>query len=249
MKHLLTDTLRFLKENFDEDTSWIVPPSLSHLKNQSLKVKEPLIAPFQKIEITPPLKEEKKEEPFVPVDKTISENPKTIVQTSPLGIDSLSSAVKGLFPQFTTHKTAPLDKDLRIDPVYKKLLQAEVILFSFREGKESDLFLQNICFAIQAHFCSCAVFDVKKWEISEGTFDLFFKQKSAKLFIASETLYKKPPLLPFFKENPTSSEKFLAESKLIFLKPFETYLNNPLQKKELWKILCATLKKSVLSQA
>src|SRR3989339_2177567 len=135
MKHLLTDTLRFLKENFDEDTSWIVPPSLSHLKNQSLKVKEPLIAPFQKIEITPPLKEEKKEEPFVPVDKTISENPKTIVQTSPLGIDSLSSAVKGLFPQFTTHKTAPRDKNLRIDPVYKKLLQAEVILFSFREGK------------------------------------------------------------------------------------------------------------------
>ncbi len=255
MNSLLANTLRFLQENFDEKTTWMVKPSQTHLKNlkPAKKIEEVPVAPVKRASIPlspppppPPPREEEKKEPYLAVEK---ERPKPISQNTPLGVDSLSDAVKGLFPQFTTHKDMPKDKDLRVDPVYKKLVHAEVVLFSFREGKESDLFLQNIHLAISAHFGSSAVLDVKKWELLEGNFDLLFKQAHAKLFIASDALYKKPSLLPFLKEIPSSSERFLNDKPLVLLQPFENYFNHPLQKKDLWKTLCATLKKSSSSQA
>lgn len=250
MNQLMADTLRFLKENFDSDCSWTVPARSAHLKSSKAKVQKPLLLPSLAPKIQPPSFSKEVAKETLPVAAPAAPEPlKAEIPIVPLGLDSLSDAVKNLFPQFTTFKEIPQDKDLRTDPAYKKLVQADVVLFSFREGKESDLFLQNICFAISSHFCSAAVLDVKKWEISKSPFDLFFKQSNAKLFISSDTLYKKSFLLPFLKENPTSSEKFLSESKLILLKSFESYFTDPLHKKELWKTLCATLKKHFPSQA
>ncbi len=250
MNSLLNDTLRFLQENFEPDASLLVKPSQVHLKRAKKVAKEPAPPVFKTASIPlpappPPPKEEEKEKPQAPLfSKAVEKEP---VVKPTLGIESLSSAIKDLFPGFTTHKEPPKDKDLRVDPIYKKVLQAEVVLFSFREGKESDLFLQNISLAITSHFTSAAVLDVKKWELVEEHFDLFFKQGKAKFFIASETLYKKSCLLPFLKEIPASSERFLSDRPLLILQPFESYFNNPLQKKELWNTLCTALKK--LSQA
>jgi len=261
MNHLLTDTLRFLQENFEEDTSWTVKSSQMHLKEKRKVVMDPKPAPAPKaITLPTPQKVEQSTaqqptalpvaEPVIqPVVQPVAqETPKPIMPGTPLKVESLSSAIKELFPQFSTNAQLPKDKDLRVNPVYKRVLKADVILFSFREGKDTDLFLQNISSAINSHFASSTVFDVKRWEISGESFELFFKQINAKLFICSEALYNRSSLLPFLKEIPSSSEKFLGPSKLILLQPFDTYFSNPLQKKELWKNLCATLKKITPSQ-
>ena len=243
MNSLLTDTLRFLQENFEPDTSFLVKPSQAYLKREKKIAKEQIPNKVASIPLPappPPPKEEEKEKPEAPLFSKAVE--KEAIKPS-LGVESLSSAIKDLFPSFTTHKEPPKDKDLRVDPAYKKVLQAEVVLFSFREGKESDLFLQNISLAITSHFAPAAVLDVKKWELLEEHFDLFFKQGKAKFFITSETLYKKPSLLPFLKEIPSSHERFLSDRPLLLLHPFESYFNNPLQKKELWNTLCTSLKK------
>lgn len=246
MNNLLTDTLRFLEENFDTNATWTIHPSQFHLKKEEKQIEGPLpVVAFKPL--TPPPQKAFTLLPSAQKNKQLPDPPplpeKELTKNAPLGINSLSQAIKELFPHFTTHRDPPQDKDLKIDSIYKKALLAEVVLFSFREGKESDQFLQNISIAISAHFAPSAVFDAKKWELSQGNFDLFFKQAQAKLFITSQTLYKKNTLLPFLKEIPSSSERFLGNEKLLLLHPFETYFNDPLQKKELWKILCATLKK------
>lgn len=250
MNSLLADTLRFLEESFEPGASFLVKPSQVHLKRAKKIEKEPLPVSKKTASIPlpvlpPPPKEEEKEKPQAPLFSQAAE--KELIVKPSLGIESLSSAIKDLFPGFTIHKEPPKDKDLRVDPVYKKVVQADVVLFSFREGKESDLFLKNISLAIISHFTSAAVLDVKKWELLEEHFDLFFKQGKAKFFIASETLYQKSCLLPFLKEIPSSAERFLSNRPLLLLRSFESYFNNPLQKKELWNTLCTALKK--LSQA
>jgi hypothetical protein len=246
MNSLLNDTLRFLEESFEPGANFLVKSSQVHLKRAKKVEKEPLQVPKKIASIPlpapPPPPKEKPQAPLF--SKAMEKEP---VVKPALGVESLSSAIKDLFPGFTTHKEPPKDKDLRVDPIYKKVLQAEVVLFSFREGKESDLFLQNISLAITSHFTPAAVLDVKKWELVEEHFDLFFKQGKAKFFIGSETVYKKSYLLPFLKEIPSSSQRFLSDRPLLLLRPFESYFNNPLQKKELWNTLCTALKK--LSQA
>jgi hypothetical protein len=257
MNHLLADTLRFLQENFEDNTTWSVKADQMHLKekqpstlNSPAKLISPqkTLPPSPSIQKNPVSKFTAKVIAETPIEVLSLDPPKPIIPDSPLKVEFLSSAVKELFPLFATNPQPPSDKDLRVNPVYKRVLKSEVILFSFREGKETDLFLQNISLAINSHFCSSTVFDVRKWETSGESFDLLFKQSEAKLLICSEALYKQSSLLPFLKEIPSSSQKFLGSRKLILLQPFDNYFNNPLLKKELWKNLCATLSKITPSQ-
>jgi hypothetical protein len=91
------------------------------------------------------------------------------------------------------------------------------------------------------HFPSSAIIDMKKWEHQLPNFSPFFQEAEAHVFIASQALYQKPGLLPFLKENPTTSERFLGQGKLYLLPSFETYFHDPMQKKELWEKLCNLL--------
>ncbi len=247
MNLLLADTLRFLQENFDPSTSWISSPE----KAQLLQKKKPSTAsPPTPIAALPSLDKkivlEKKEEMIPVVEKEI---PKPIFATSPLGVEDLSKAVKDLFPQFSTQMQPPQENVFFLDPAYKRALKAHIVLFSFREGKESDLFLQNLCRALHVYFSSATILDMKKWEKELSNFDPFFQEAEARLFIASHTLCKKPQLLPFLKENPASSQRFLGKGRLLLLPTFETYFQDPTQKKELWKTLCTLLSSPALTQA
>ena len=228
MHSLLSDTIRFLKEQ--PCSNWTIPPSQVHLKQAS---------PTQK-------KEEEK-----PLGKSISSSvasetihEELLPEPPTLGVSSLSESVKKLFPNFSIHKEAPKESDM--NQTHRKILQAKVVLFSFREGKESDLFLQNIQRAITSHFIEAGVLDVKKWESKENL-DLFFKQSKPEFIISSSSLYQAPSLLPFLKEISDSPERFLGSSRLFLLKPFKQYFDHPLQKKDLWQTLCAILKNNSLS--
>lgn len=248
MHLLLADTLRFLEENFSPSHRWIISPK-QHLLLQK-KTPEPIAAPPQIVKQLSAEKSPvpvKKEEAISPnIDKEV---PTPIVSGSPLGIENLSKAVKDLFPEFSTQIKPPQEKDFFLDPSYKKAIKAQVVLFSFREGKESDLFLQNMARALHIYFSSSSILDMKKWEKELQNFTPFFQEAEAKLFIASHALCKKTQLLPFLKENPTSSERFLGNGKLLLLPTFSTYFHDPMQKKELWKTLCTLLNSQAPSQA
>lgn len=239
---LITDTLTFIQENFEPDTYWLVKKSEARLQMANKPEKE-LPPILQKIQIEKPPAKEVAVEEFIPTPVTPPKEPSR--QAAPLGVNSLSSAVKKLFPTFST--STEVQKPHLVDPALKKALSSEVVLFSFRESKESDLFLQNLGIAISSHFLPSSLLDVKKWELSEGDFSPFFKESHAKLIIAPASFYKRPSLLPFFKEMPASSERYLGSSKLLLLNPFEDYFNNPLKKKELWHTLCTILKNSLSS--
>jgi hypothetical protein len=224
---LLKDTLRFIQESVDLEE--LLPANKPFRGTPQRKITPP---PFL---TPPPLKEE-------PIVKTeVLEPPlKPTLPHTPLEVHSLSKAVKTLFPHFATHEE--LSTPHALHPSLKKVLQAETVLLCFREGKESDLFLQNLQIALSAYFSSAAVLDVGKWEKEQSSFEPFFKQIQAKLILSSSSLYKRPSLLPFLKEIPSSLERFLGSSRLLLLQPFEHYFTNPQAKKELWNAICAILK-------
>ena len=235
MNLLLTEAIRFLEDSFAPSFSWITSP----IEAELLRKKPP--------EIVKQLTLEKREDPLLFSQE--KEMAKPIIQGSSLGVQDLSNAIKNLFPEFSTKTTPPEEKEFFQEISYKKALKAHVVLFSFREGKSSDLFLQNISRALQVYCPSSAIIDMKKWEHALSNCAPFFQEAEACLFIASQALYKKPQLLPFLKENPASSERFLGKGKFFLLPPFETYFNDPMQKKELWNTLCNLLSSPALSQA
>ncbi len=253
MNLLLADTIRFLEENFDPSTKWITSPQKAQLLQKKLtSAKPPVTTPTPPQVLKSPIPEksfapEKKEE--IPPPICEKEVPKPTLPSIPLGVEDLSKAVKDLFPQFSTQMAPPQEKEFFLDLSYKKALKANVVLFSFREGKESDLFLQNINRALHLYFPNSTIIDMKKWEQELSNFTPFFQETEARLFIASQALYKKPHLLPFLKEKPISSERFLGKGKLLLLADFETYFLDPTQKKELWKTLCTLLSLTAPSQA
>lgn len=239
---LLSDAIRLLKENFDHDTTLTVKaeqvktvkaiplPSLSLQIRHTPSTPPSATIPEEKrkIEVTIPVKKEKEAEPkILPVEKK---------QEQALPFEDLSKKLLKSFPQFTVKKDTLSDKI-----PYLSALETECIVFSFREGKESDLFLNNLQKALENHHSSSCFFDVTSGIPSEEL-EMFFEQVQAKLIVASPSILKNPALLPFLKEIPASSEWFLGKSRLFILEPFTSYFTNPQKKKALWQTLCAILK-------
>jgi hypothetical protein len=150
MKHLALDVIRFLQETFDPGMSWTVPPSQAWLKKESPSLpknrappekqfsKQPALRPMAPAFAKPRLKEETKAIPetvIPPVERTEKEWLKPSISSSPLEIGPLSQTIQELFPQFTLHKEPPLERDLRIDPVYKKALSSDIVLFHSAKEK------------------------------------------------------------------------------------------------------------------
>ncbi len=240
---LLSDVIRLLKENCDKSTSWTVkaeqvkpikPKSTS--TPQSLSSAPPPTIPQEKkkIEIvalpiaTPPVKKEKE-----PESKGQHVEKK---QEQLLPFEDLSQKLLKSFPQFSVKKDTLSDK-----VPYLNTLEAECIVFSFKENKESDLFLNNLQKALENHHASSCFFNAASG-IPPEELDMFFEQAQAKLIIASSVILKNPLFLPFLKEIPASSEWFLGKSRLFILEPFSSYFTNPQKKKALWQTLCAILK-------
>lgn len=242
---LIADTLLFIQQSFTPSTHWLAKKSEIDLRVErkpekpQIPTQQKIPIPLLKAPIQPALKTSPKEEQQEELPKASSPTP----QRSPtLEIESLSLAVKKLFPSFSTSRD--IQKPPMIDPEFKRVCLSKVVLFSFREGKESDLFLKNLSQAITSYFTTASVIDIKKWELAHYDFSLFFKETQAKLIIAPASFYQKTLLSPFLKEDPSSSECFLGSSKLLILNPFENYFNNALRKKELWNTLCTILKNS-----
>lgn len=174
---------------------------------------------------------------------------KTIEQEKPLKekpiltFSDFSKPLHRLFPYFLLKENPPDDRTALAmsNPSYIQALEADVVIFTFQETPESDVFLQNIAQAITRYHTPASIFFVASCK-TEDELSLFLEQMQAKLVLASSTLMQKKLFLPFIKELPASSEYFLHESRLILLEPFTYYFTHPQKKKVLWQTLCTLLK-------
>ncbi|MBS0627094.1 MAG: hypothetical protein JSS09_02660, partial [Verrucomicrobia bacterium] len=189
----------------------------------------------KKVKEKPPLKEA--------LLQKISEQEKPIKEQPALPFALFSKALQKNFPYFVLKETPPDDKVALAmsNPIYMKALESDVVFFSFGESLESDLFLENLKQAILRYFTSASIFSVTSCK-TEEELSLFLKHMQAKLTIAAPTLTEQKLFLPFIKELPASSERFLHKSRLLILEPFAHYFTHPQKKKALWHTLCTHLK-------
>ena len=112
-------------------------------------------------------------------------------------------------------------------------------VYAFRVNKEANKI--EIKKAIESHFCSCSVIEVKEWE-EKKEWSTFFKLHKPKLILGDPSLFSVKNLLPFYKENAVSKQMSLNTHPFMLLQPLADYLNHPEHKKSLWKNLCNSLR-------
>ncbi len=236
---ILSDALLFLKENYEPTSSWNVPASyiipLTPKEKKSVKPSAPaaIYTPPPQAKTAPQPK--KIEEPFI-LHTPAAPPTKSKMEEHVLPFEELKKSLHKILPQFVI-KDTPLSDKIS----YIKALEAKTLILSFQEDQSSTIFLQNIQKAIATYHTSAHILEPKSSGFPEDL-PLFFEQTKNRLTLASPSILKNKQLLPFIKEIPASSEWFLGKSRLLLLEPFETYFTNPLQKKTLWKTICAILK-------
>ncbi len=168
---------------------------------------------------------------------------KTLKEKPILAFADFTKPLHRLFPYFLLKENPPDDRTALAmsNPSYIQALEADVVIFTFQETPESDLFLQNIGQAITRYHTPASIFFVASCK-TEDELSLFLEQMRAKLVLAPPILMQKKLFLPFVKELPVSSEYFLHKSRLVLLEPFTHYFTHPQKKKVLWQTLCTLLK-------
>ncbi len=238
--NLLLDTLQYLKDTYNPKTSWAAPKNLVvSIKKEIKEIKTP--APAESAKKPVQTNFSKEIVPLVPKNKepisfpTPQMTPKLKTEEHLLPFEELKKNLHKTFPLFVV-KDTPLSDTTP----YLKALEAEVLLLCFQEGSSSNLFLKNLEKAIATYHKSAETLEPNTKRFPEDL-KSFFDQTQNKLTIASKALLKNKDLHPFIKENKDTSEWFLGKNRLLLLEPFEIYFTNPLEKKTLWKTICAIL--------
>ncbi len=236
-RSLIQDTVQYLRQDpllysciymAEEKTYCSPPPHKTPQKVAALPFveqikQEPL--PAEKISFKPP-------EPAIPPP----------MKTPPSrSFEGIEKQVQTLFPSFTLLKDTPEDHISYYKDARKKerLLQADTLLLDFQESPQETLFLENVRQAITLYFGPAMRVPVKDWD---SKWAMVFEDLQAKLIVAPPSLKKHAPLLPWYRENPSSMEFFLGSCRLLITQPLSSYFHHPLHKKVLWQSLCKLLK-------
>ncbi|MES2199695.1 MAG: hypothetical protein V4489_05970 [Chlamydiota bacterium] len=240
---LITQAISFIKENLPPDSRMLVP-------KRYIKAIKPPASPkkVEKIEPAPffqPIIERKtKEKPVLLQEALIEKAPEKATKERPLlSFADFNKILQRFFPYFILKESPPDDRTALAmsNPSYIQALEADVVIFSFQESQESDLFLQNISQAITRYHTPASIFFVASCK-TEDELSLFLEQMQAKVVLTTSAVLQKKLFLPFIKELPVSSEHYLHKSRMILLEPFTHYFTHPQKKKALWQTLCTLLK-------
>lgn len=157
--------------------------------------------------------------------------------------EELKKQIEKILPQLQIMKEIPSDEEAKILAKQWQQLckQSEVLILNFSTTLLDYTFLINIKKAIESHFCSCSVIEVKEWE-EKKEWSTFFKLHKPKLILGDPSLFSVKNLLPFYKENAVSKQMSLNTHPFMLLQPLADYLNHPEHKKSLWKNLCNSLR-------
>ena len=114
---------------------------------------------------------------------------------------------------------------------------AEILILTKQTDETQLAFLQNIVAALEVHFASSTLFSMQGIK-SAKDFEAVFPS-SVKLIIAIEReLLDFVHLLSQYKQIPSQGKSFLGEIPVLFIKPLHVYLDDPENKRLLWKLLC-----------
>ena len=238
---LITQALHLLKESLSPHSEFLVPKRYIKTIKPSTLLKKVEVAPS--IPFFHPIIERKTKEkptllPEAPLQK-VPEKEKATQERPHLSFLDFSKPLQRLFPYFLLKETPPDDKTAlaMANPSYVQALEADVVIFTFKDSPESDLFLQNISLAITRYHTPSSIFFVPTCK-TDDELSLFLEKMQAKLVLAPSNLLQKKLFLPFIKELPVTQEHFIHKSRLILLEPFTHYFTHPQKKKALWQTLC-----------
>ena len=110
-------------------------------------------------------------------------------------------------------------------------------LLSFNEPAPQRQFLLHLAQALDVVFGGCSLIDAAGIE-KENQWEAFLSTDVRLAIICDCALWQLPHLLPFYREIPSSSVKFLLNAPLFLLPDLTLYWKDPLLKRSLWKALC-----------
>lgn len=234
-----------------KNQSWVAGGHQSPTVERSQLVERPseeMPTPYQK-PVPPsipaiPTETEPREEPAAIKERhfTLKLEPLTEVKEPDLSL--IRMEMTKLFPD--RKQLDPLDDALakRMSQQWKQpAASPEVVILSFQENEEQQLFLQNVKAAINQRLAPCAIYSSLAIETRQA-WDKLFLMKELRLIIATDyALYTLPGLMSHYRESPEKVQRYLGGIPLLVLADISLYLKQPQLKAALWQALCKMLPK------
>ncbi len=239
LEQIVQDSVRLLKENHLPH-EWVhLSTSLAILPSERPKTERALSSAEKKSVQTPP-----------PAPPSLPPAPQTpppnkALATSPptraLEIDP--SAFKALAPHLFIDEPIPSDALAQKKRVAwkEKGRVAKVTLLSFDPQSAEHRFLQHLGAAISLRIQEATVVLASLFEKENRWNELLSSDALAHLIAFPLPLHSCPNLCSHYKEVPQTKERFVQNRPLFLLKPYASYVEDPMQKRELWNTLLRCL--------
>jgi hypothetical protein len=123
-------------------------------------------------------------------------------------------------------------------------VEPEVVILSFQETPDQQVFLQNMRAAINQRLAPCVIYSALTIE-KRQVWEKLFNMKDLRLIITTDYgMYSLPGLMRHYRESPEKSERYLGGIPLLLLTDITVYLNQPQLKSALWQALSTMLPKT-----
>lgn len=169
-----------------------------------------------------------------------------ITEVNEVELASIRKEIENLFPE-TRFLPKPPDDAIakQIGQQWKQEAKApEVVILSFQEHPDKQVFLQNMKTAINQRLAPCAIYSAQAIEAKQA-WDKLFSMKELRLIVTTDYgMYSLPGLMSHYRESPEKSQRYLGGVPLLLLTDIAIYLKQPQLKAALWQALCSMLPKT-----
>lgn len=183
------------------------------------------------------------EKPVVSRNRHFSLKLEPVTEVKEIELASIKKEIEKLFPEKQLMAHPPADDVARkVGQKWKQEAKApEVVILSFQEHPDRQVFLQNMKAAINQRLAPCAIYSAHTIE-SKNAWDKLFAMKDLKLIVTTDYgMYSLPGLMRHYRESPEKSQRYLGGIPLLLLTDISLYLKQPQLKSALWQALCTML--------
>lgn len=180
-----------------------------------------------------------KTNPIAPAVPIFTTHPPKALQKTPM--EDLRSIISKIAPSLPLSHTIPDDTQAKqIKNRWKEQSNVPDIVILAVQGPSLS-FLQQVAKAIELHFCSSRVIEVKPLE-QQNSWEAFLNTPNLKMIITPDgVLWSCKHLMRYYHEFPNKKERFLGKIPLLLLPDPSLYLKDPTLKRSLWNLLCQML--------
>lgn len=234
----------------------VVPEQKPPSSRQQLQPKP--LPPSQKPQNT----EEKPPTPTAPPIETKTQEPSTTQATPQYGkskrftfkleplseikeieLSSIKKEIEKQFPEKQIIHNPPEDSVAKkIGEQWKQETKPpEVVILSFQEHPDRQVFLQNMKTAINQRLAPCVIYSAQTIE-SKQAWDKLFNMNNLRLIVTTDYgMYSLPGLMKHYRESPEKAQRYLGGVPVLLLTDISLYLKQPQLKSALWQALCTML--------